>query len=401
MSVPFKGATAGSFHPIIQPQEDDYSGPAGGAASPFIIEHPETLETKILYTGWEPGARRDRNLYVADINDALNVTNVTKVLDYSQFGSVEGAYGFYDKINSEWIIGMTTGGSTGLYVLAFSSDFSSLNSSKGYSLDTKDSGASAVPTYDGSLYLTAVPDSNRDITLFPIQSDFTTRPFESLGSGEAILPSDDALHVSVHHSQFSDSGLTTLMETRHTDKHWTVNPMFVGPGDGGVTSHAGLYSEKPLFTAGVGGGGGQFGHPSFSSHLSRQMVLFSWFRNCIQSEPDTYRHEIWCAEPNYDFDDPSNWLPLKGRLDLSQADNTKYVNTFGADKMIVQVDTPNTPTVTLKEGMSGAHIDNGVNSSRTWDITSTGVSKQVFTDIAPTVQFDLSAGAYSLDVVLR
>jgi len=294
-STPFKGATPGSVHPVLQPQDGfgstDFSE---GVGTPQVISDPETTDKKLLFTGWSATDGTARSMFVADIDSALNISNPTQILTPGDLGvnTLNAGYGFYDLANDEWLITATPNSSTGLYIVRFSRDFSTINGSQGYSIDTKDSGASIFTGLNDNLLLSVANASSGNIEVIQIQNDISARPLSDTFSQKTTLIRDTEIRgPDVHHTAVYNGKIATLCEFKAAGpsggSNWNLRPTFGGEvGDLGVQRT--IVSDQSLYSHAGASNGAHMGHPHYSTELDRPLLFFAWFRNF----PDSIRHEI-------------------------------------------------------------------------------------------------------------
>jgi hypothetical protein len=414
-ATPFYGSASGVVEPVIQPQGTDLDGNnyptdmQGGVGSFQLLSDPETpQEFKCIFTGWAPDQNDNRHLFSADFDDVeMGIRNPTKILDAFTLGKVEGAYGFYDRANDEWVLGMTTTGNTGLYLLAVSGDLSSVNTYQGYSVATKDSGATALGVWqNGTLYIQSIADSDRHLNVWEVQSDYSTRPFSSsISNGQPLIKSPSWLVTDVFHSSWSnDGGVQIVFENRNSKSdQWTLHPAWTGPANAEITNTGAWVSKRGLIPSGFSGGGGDFGHPFFDVMHGRPTVFFDWFRDLNTSNLETFRHELWAVEVDADWLHPSGerWWPLHAQTHDGESGGTEFYNTFGADSLTLYLDTNNTVTVTLREAGSGDQINSGSFAERTvFSSVSSGQHVTTIDNPAPAIQLNCNASVSSLEATL-
>lgn len=392
---PLNGASTGSVTKVLGPtQGTDY---AGGMASPQVVEGPEG--TKLLFTGWPTPNASDRSLFVSDFNNALQVSNVQKIVDATVLGSVEAAYGFYDPTSERWLIGAgVASGGRDVYLLEFDKDFSSYNAYN-FGQSPKDCGSNAIGTQNNNLFLTWVSSSN-NINVGKVSSDFPTVSkggFSSSFNGKSILQNGTSYHrPDVHNAFYGVSGLTVLAEYFGSAKEqWTLHPSFVGWTDTSARSNIALTSTQPLIQMSLQGGGDNFGHPHFTTNLGRPLLFFAYFR-AVTAGQNT--HEIWAIEPEYNVLTAQDWFPLRGRITTSTPSDSFC--TFGADSMTILVNTVNSGTLTVREGMSQQRLNNSEFVETTYSY-SAGRNKFELKDPMHACEFRTNSGIAYIDVDLR
>lgn len=411
---PFYGSSSGVTEPIIQPQHTDLDGnqfPSdmqGGVASPQILTHPVPGQSWMTFTGWTD--KSSRHLWVAEYDAVENgIRNPTKVIDASQYGSVEGAHGFYDKTNDEWLLGMTTPTTDNLKLVAFSSDWSTVTNQVQYSIGTKDSGATAFAGWGGTLYLT-YSEAGGGIRLAKIQNNYSTRPLStSITASPYLIREGSWGPPNVHHVQWTSNGLQILYETNQSNaSQWALHSAWTGPISAGLFAdsgigHQAMESLSPIASFGFSGGHSEIGQPFYSTEVGRPTLFFNWFRNLNNAAgSNTFRHEIWSTEVSHDIQDPTTSFPFRAHVSMGGGTGpSPYLNTFGASSLIVHAESSGSGTLTMRESASAKEQEaNGDYTTRTRSL-STGGNRLVFDDPAHTIRFTSNVSLNSLNIELR
>ena len=397
---PLNGASTGSVTKVLGPTEGtDYAGGVGSAQ----VLYAEPYGTKLLFTGWPNPPADDRHLFIADINNALEVSNVQKIVDATSFGRVDAAYGFYDADADRWLIGAgKSDGGRSIGLLEFAGDFSSYNFYD-FGKSPKDCGANAITNQTGNLWLSWVSSSSGDLSVGKVTADYTTESFggfPSTFSGQKIVQASSEYHaLDVNNILYGVSGLTILGEYFDANQEqWALRPSFIGSTDIGAFNNIALTSTKPLLQSSLQGGGDNYGHPHFTTQLGRPLLFFSWFRD-VTSGRNT--HEIWAMEPEYNVTNPQDWLPLRGRILKNGSGPSDIFHTHGAEKAVLWIDAgSNTGDVLVREAMSSAVVNSGAHVETSYS-ASTGRNKIVIDDPMYAVELATDFNTNGVDVMLR
>ncbi len=400
---PFSGTDPGKAKKVIP--ATDGTGFSEGTGNPCILQHPDG-STKILFTGWTTFDGSGRDLFVADIDPTLNTGDIadsaTKIVNASDLGGqIDGAYGFYDPVSEEWILGYGYGVGSAVGVMTLSKDLSTLKSTTEFNTaDVRDSGAVAFANNAGDLLLSYVTE-NDNLNIKKVQNDHTNRPISgTLSEINAPIQGAPYRYPDVHQIMRGVGGLTILFEDYSADKtHWTLHPAFTGNVDVLERSVVALQSTKPLLQSSMMSRGDDYGHPYHTTALGRPLLFFAHFKDLGSG---SFEHEIWAMEPEYNVLTPEDWLPLRGRVLISGASGPSDPwMTHDASKCVIMLNTTNTGEFNIREAPSAGMLNSGVSTERTETISSTGRHKFVVDDPMYAMEVEADFATDGIDVMLR
>jgi hypothetical protein len=382
-----------------------------GVGSPFIVSDPDTYQPMMLFTAWSDTKGLARQLWIADIDENLRVTNMRKLADGSLFNvtGLNSATAFWDDYNEEWVFAATAYGapktSYGYFIFFDKNwnvkgtqvlDFSQTVSGYTWEPNLGDAGIGMVPTDSKMLVLSAGFDNHR--SLFYI-NDYTVRPLPNPVIGTPLVVKDSTLYKSylgpayyahgrdVHQLMVYNGQLIMLSEAIAWTDLWRLIVEFGPDKDWNVVAGYNMIGKYMLVTP-VSWSHGKMNythmtpnemmHPHYTTLLGRPYLFFINCPHWNAGGVRAYAHEIWAqAIKPEDAFDPKKNFPLTAE----GINEPYYVNlpipTFGAKRMSIYLyGVATNGTLTVYESTSPYHIWRQPDSaySTTYSITS-GLNK--------------------------
>lgn len=347
-----------------------------GVGTPFIIRDLDTEQLYMLFTGWDDQPGQARRIFVAPMDEYLNVDvkKVREIASPSLFGvtGLNTVHAFWDDKNEQWVLFSTFYGgpsSSVAGVIFLDKDFNVKGTKTlDFGVNLSDGGVSPVPLFTKGLLLTGgYGRPNRSI--FAI-SDFTARPLPtptrlnvSGTTSVPILSNHMENSADVHQTLLLDKGIVMISElTNHraqwyiqvyygAEKDWYVQGswipfMFVPPAVPPLPIH---------FTEVIG----NIGHPHYTNYLREPWLFFVRFPTWDVGGSRAYAHDIWAVriDPEYVFNPKGKTLMAFGQTEPYQTGGKPPIPTFGARKITIYIyGASGSGTLYLYEGTSPYHI---------------------------------------------
>jgi len=362
-----------------------------GVGSPFIVHDPDTLQPLMLFTAWSDVAGLARSVWVAEIDEELNVRNPKLIASPDLFNvtGLNTATAFWDDYNEQWVFACTAYGapkSSYGYFIFFDKnwnvkstqvmDFTQTVDTSTWAPNLGDAGIGLVPLSDKHLIVTAGMSTGSRY-VYEI-SDFTSRP---LGSPKTplIKLSDTTVvpamqipgymggSADVHQTFIYNNMLIMLSEIRHNTGNWSLQ-IYYGPNKDFDYISTNSMIGKYLFVCPTRFSHGimnythvipnQMRHPHYTSMLGRPLLFFITCPHWNAGGNRRYAHEIWAQtiDPTLAFD-PAKNFPL-----VASGDNLYYFGnipfaTYGVSRAIIWLfGVSAAGTLTLYESSSPYHI---------------------------------------------
>ncbi len=319
------GSDINSATQVLAPQVGtDYSV---GVGTPFLVQHPTGGVTYFLFTGWATVGGTNREIFIGEIDENLNVRNVRKLLavgspiaDLDSHGSISVVY---DATNDNWLLftgshSVSTGNNY-ICFLRYNNDFTTLIS---YEAPAQLSGADWVATDGGAgairvrglphlwiAYTTPAPAPGIPRMAHTIDPTLNIPTFTSIA--QPIYPNlpnaNYRLYIGTLQLIHGYDWLTLLAES-FVDNMMRIYPIFLpGPVFGYTGAIGGRPSEDLIIP--------------FGSYLDLNMghPHLTWLPNnrnlnlffCIfKAWPPSNRHEIYATVLPPDSLNPKNYRDI-------------------------------------------------------------------------------------------
>jgi len=288
-----------------------------GVGTPFLVQHPDGGSIYFLFTGWKNADGSGREVFIGEIDENLNVTNIRKLIaagyPNTNFTSHDSVHVMYEYETDTWMLFTTsrytpTGGWVACF-FRFNSDFTEIVAEQcpallsGAVWETMDCGVSPFRSAPKLAFFTYV-DTNLNVR-FGVIPDVTVSVPTFWGAGEhghyTNRPAYGRVYdflggPDVHHTTFGSPHLISIMETNMPAGQWTLRPAFgfLHPGTGtysGLQIQLGIASD-PLLHGVDNSLLPATGHPHLT-WLPRNIyptLFFSFF-----ATHPSYEHEIWAV----------------------------------------------------------------------------------------------------------
>jgi len=383
-----------------------------GVGSPFIVNDPDTYQPMMLFTAWSDTAGLARQLWIADIDENLKVTNMRKLADGSLFNVIglNSATAFWDDYNEEWVFAATAYGTPKVsygYFIFFDKnwnvkstqvlDFSQTVSGQTWTPNLGDAGIGMIPTSNKTLILSAGYDNHRSIFYI---LDYTVRPLPNPTIGTPLVVSGTTMYKAflgpgyysknrdVHQLFVYNGQLVMLSETMPHTNVWRVIVEFGPDKDWHSVATSNMIGKYMLVTP-ISWSHGKMNythmtpnemmHPHYTTLLGRPLLFFINCPHWKAGGKRAYAHEIWAQSitPEYAFDPKKNFpLVASGPSEPYYVGNYP-IPTFGAKRITIYLfGVATNGTLTVYEAISPYHIWYHTTSvySTTYSITS-GINK--------------------------
>jgi hypothetical protein len=340
--------------------------------SPFIVHDPDTFQPKMLFTAWSDPSGLARQVWIADIDEDLRVSNMKKIADGGLFGvsGLNTCSAFWDDYNEQWIFACTAYGAPKQsygYFIFFNKDWNvidkqvidfeqTIDTSK-WTPNLSDAGIGLVPHYDKGLTLSCGYEYDR--SLFYI-SDFTARPLPSPVRGLPLVLVDTSVYMpknigvyfynsrDVHQLFVYNNQLIMLSETLANVGFWNIEVSF-GPEKGWYKVAGTVMTGKfhlpsaiiwkhsyPNYTDAIPS---LFMHPHYTGILGIPLLFYKPNIFWNTGGARTYSCEIWAQKINPE----EAFNPIKNFPLVFTSDREPYrvgkipIPTFGAKSVEIKL----------------------------------------------------------------
>jgi hypothetical protein len=316
-----------------------------GVGSPVLVQCPEGGPIYFLFTGWKDANATYREVFIGEIDENFNITNIRKLIASGEPSSdVLGHHTpsvVWDAYNEQWIIMIAEIKSAGNSVSFFryNKDFTQrlysasnvLLSGSSWSPDT----LSIFRRMSKELFVTYYLSSSKELR-FAYSSDFTAQ-LPTFNAGHRLVPNLEAtgsmavgVGIDVHHSIMHKDMYITLAEMSRQGR-WNIYPIYWYDfnvcgliGKGAIIQP---FQSDDIFNV---------GHPFLTWLPNRKLNLF--FTRFPAYAP-SMAHEIWCTQikPNsLDIKKQSMLVAVPWQGDsISAGSNSTYFPFFGEKKTII------------------------------------------------------------------
>jgi len=233
-----------------------------GVGTPFLVQHPDGGPIYLLFTGWKTADASGREVFIGEIDEDFNVTNIRKLIaagyPNANFTSHDTVHAMYVYETDTWIVFTTSRYAPTGYFYAcffrFNSDFTEIVAEQcpaqlsGANWRTIDSGVSPLRSRGKRGFLTYVtPDFNINFAYSP---DLSVDVPTFLGAGEEGTYTDRPAYADitdllgfpdVHHTTFGPPQIIGIAETHVPDGNWQLRPLF-----GFIYPYTGTYSGRQM-----------------------------------------------------------------------------------------------------------------------------------------------------------
>jgi len=399
-----------------------------GVASPFLVHDPDTFQPYILFTSWQDVEGQEREVWIARIDEGLNVFNKQQIATADLFGvtGLNTATAFWDDYNEQWVFACTAYGadkeSYGYFIFFDKDwnvedtqvlDFESTFNGSTFTPDLGDAGIGMVPTL-GKLVLSVGYFDDRRLYYI---DDFTSRPLPSPTyantSGSYDFPAVSCYRrvgLDVHQLFVYNNSLVMLSELFDHAQSWGITPHF-GPEKKwsrfGMMGH--FFMPCPVtwrygvqnYTHMVPN---QVTHPHYTTELGTPLLFFTTFPSLAMGGSRAYSHEIWAQtiDPSKAFDPVENFpLVAMNNNSVIPYDIGKVpIPTFGADTATIEIyGAASAGTLTVIEANAPNPIWNEGTDRYTDDLSiDSGASKNIMNKPAPymAVKTDVDVDKWSI-----
>jgi len=339
-----------------------------GVASPFIVHDPDTFQPYMLFTAWQDLDARKREVWVARINEDLDVSDKRQIATGDLFG-VDGfssATAFWDDYNEQWVFATTAYGrakkSYGHFIFFDRDwnvedtqviDFESTFNTTTYTPDLGDAGIGMVPSSVKRLILSVGFHSDRSLYYI---NDLTSRPlpdptYANTSGGNDFLAASTYRKgsIGIHQLFAYNDILIMLSEIDSYTRGWGVIPHF-GPekewnevfGDVmvgkfhmpcPVTWYYGVQNYTHMIP-------NQMMMPHYTTVLGTPLLFFACSPAWNLGGTRRYRHEVWAQtiDPSKAFDPTKNFpLVARGTSSIPYDIGKVPIPTFGASTACIEI----------------------------------------------------------------
>lgn len=391
-----------------------------GVCSPWVVEDIDTRQKFLFFTAWDDVDAWYRKIYVAPIDEELNIGK-PKLVDTAYPYGYDGlttVSPFWDDYNEQWVIFATVYPSGNVATVTFCDrDFNVVDRQvlefydvSGSSVNLSDGGACPIPLFDRRLLLTAGVSSNR--SLWHI-NNFTRRPLpqptQLNGSGTTSFPMvylGQSHALDVHQTFLGDNGLVMLSELVGYRKQWHFQIFYGTTIDiGNLIPFKWVYPVKSPFPIHFTELVGNMGHPFYTNLLEKPYLFFARFPTWNIRGRRRYYHDIWVAEIDpYELFNPYNKVLMTGgNNDIYNLPDIIPIPTFGAKSVTIYLhNVAAAGTLTVTESHRPYNLWNSSSDvTQTTYSVSAGANKIEHTDPAAFIALGIDQNLSEWYIVLR
>jgi len=412
-----------------------------GVGSPFIIHDPDTLQPQMLFTAWTDLDGEARSVWIADIDENLELRNVRQIATPDLFGvtGLNTATAVWDDYNEEWIFACTAYGAPKTsygYFIFFDKDWNVKStqvidftfdvqrtfptpSGPPLSIDLGDGGLGMVPLRNKYMVLTG-GFRGLQRSMFFIE-DLTQRPLPQPGLGNTdgtywfrLVPSYRDTAIDVHQLFVYNGMLVMLSEVLHNTDTWHLAVHF-GPDKDWSIIRSDVMLGRFMMPVALSWShnlvhithlvNNVMLHPHYTTLLGRPLLFFVTAPTWKLYGPRRFAHEIWAViiDPREAFDPRKNKpLVVSGDKDIYYSPHKFAIPTFGAESATIYVfGVATSGTLTIRESSSPYNLVYGATYVESSEPISAGENKIIWDRPAPFISLGVNVDIGEWMVLLR